>query len=155
MLQLEGDKDLSQPPAEVWKKLSDPHFLAQCIPGVESVTHTSSESLTCTLRPGFAFVKGTLELAVAVTEKVPESFLRFLLHAKGIGSSSEVETSVSLAPHTSGTRLHWHVEIKSLGGLLKMVPPGLIQAGAQRVIADALTGVESRLAGLQSGRNSK
>src|SRR6516165_6476229 len=87
MLHLEGEKDLSQAPKDVWNKLSDPQFLAQCIPGIESLTQTSPDSLKCTLRPGFTFVRGTLELTLAVLEKVPENFLRYLLTAKGIGSS--------------------------------------------------------------------
>jgi carbon monoxide dehydrogenase subunit G len=142
---LEGDSDLLPPPAEVWNKLGDPGFLAQCIPGVEGEPQVTPKSLTCTLRPGFAFVRGTLELTLAVTERVPESFLQYLLTTKGIGSSSEVEANVTVTPQATGTRLHWKVEIKSLGGLLKMVPPGLIQAGAQKVIADALAIVAAKL----------
>jgi len=145
MLHLEGEKDLSQAPKDVWNKLGDTQFLAKCIPGVESVSDALPDSLKCRIRPGFAFVRGTLELMLSVTEKVSESFLRYLLHTKGIGSSSEVEATISLSPLGTGTRLHWMVEIKRLDGLLKMVPPGLVQAGAQKVIADAFAAIEARL----------
>jgi carbon monoxide dehydrogenase subunit G len=145
MLHLEGEKDLSQAPKDVWNKLSDPQFLAQCIPGIESLTQTSPDSLKCTLRPGFTFVRGTLELTLAVLEKVPENFLRYLLTAKGIGSSSEVEASISLDSLGTGTRLRWSVDIKRLDGLLKMIPQGLIQAGAQQVVADAFATLEAKL----------
>src|SRR5262249_53336286 len=107
-----------------------------------------SERLTCTLRPGFTFVRGTLELTLSVTEKKPTSLVRYFLATKGIGSSSEVEAAVELEGQGTGTRLFWKVTVKTLGGLLKMVPSGLIQAGAQKVIADAFTALESRLAEL-------
>jgi len=67
--------------------------------------------------------------------------------AKGIGSSSEVEAALTFAAQPAGTRMHWQVEIKNLGGLLKAVPQGLIKAAAQKVIADALTTVDARLSG--------
>jgi carbon monoxide dehydrogenase subunit G len=147
MLSFEGDKDFPQPPSEVWNKLSDARFLVQCIPGVESVAHSEKSHAECVLRPGFAFVRGTLELTVDLIEVEPERSLRLALHSKGIGSSSDVEADLNLAPQDSGTRLHWIAQIKALGGLLKAIPQGLIKASAQKVIADALTAVEAKIAG--------
>lgn len=145
MLHFEGDRDFASAPAEVWAKLTDTHFLAQCIPGAESVSQVGSDRVECTLRPGFAFVRGTLELTLQLADLVPEQSARLLLHSKGIGSTSDVEAALALAAQGVGTRLHWTVDIKSLGGLLKAVPPGLIKAAAQKVIADALATAEDKL----------
>ena len=146
MLHIEGDKDFAQAPAVVWGKLTDTRFLAQCIPGAESVAQVGPDRVECTLRPGFAFVRGTLELTLQLADLVPEQSARLLLHSKGIGSTSDVEAALALAPQEGGTRLHWAVEAKTLGGLLKAVPPGLIKASAQKVIADALATAEAKLA---------
>ena len=145
MLSFQGEKDFPQPPSEVWKKLSDARFLVQCIPGVESVTHSSESKAQCVLRPGFAFVRGTLELAMEVVEVTPGSAVRLLLHSKGIGSHSDVEANLTLTAQADDTRLHWVAEIKTLGGLLKAIPQGLIKASAQRVVADALGAVEEKI----------
>jgi uncharacterized protein len=145
MIHLEGDKDFSRPPSEVWSKLSDARFLVQCIPGVESVAHSENSKAQCVLRPGFAFVRGTLELSLEVIETSPGSVVRLLLHSKGIGSSSDVEANLTLAPQNGGTRLRWVAEIKTLGGLLKAIPQGLIKASAQKVVADALAALERKL----------
>ena len=37
MLRFEGDREYRQAPAELWARLSDARFLAQCIPDVETV----------------------------------------------------------------------------------------------------------------------
>ncbi len=145
MLHFEGDQDLAQPPSAVWSKLSDARFLVSCIPGVESIASAEPGSAQCTLRPGFAFVRGTLELVLSVTPAVPNQSVQLLLQTKGIGSTSEVEAGLILAPQGDGTRLHWVADIKSLGGLLKAVPQGLIKAAAQKVIADALAAVQAKL----------
>lgn len=144
-LHFEGDKDFSQSPAQVAGKLSDARFLAECIPGVEAVAKSEAEEVVCTLRPGFAFVRGTLELTLRVAEVVAGNSARLLLHSKGIGSTSDVEAVLAFAPEGTGTRVHWTVDVQQLGGLLKAVPQGLIKAAAQKVIADAWTAVEGKL----------
>jgi carbon monoxide dehydrogenase subunit G len=145
MLHFEGDKDFPQPPADLWVKLTDARFLVQCIPGVEAVTRADPDAAEWTLRPGVSFVRGTLDVSLRVVEAVASTSARLLVHSKGIGSTADVEANLTFALQATGTRVHWTVEIKSLGGLLKAVPQGLIKASAQKVIADAWTAVEANL----------
>jgi len=145
MLRFKGEKEFPRhTPEEVWAKLSDARFLVQCIPDVHEVREQSAEKAVCLLRPGFAFIRGTLEVTLRVAEAVAPS-LRLALASKGIGTTSEVEATVSLSPHETGTRVQWVAEVKSLGGLLKAVPQGLIRGAAQKVVNDAWTAVENRL----------
>jgi carbon monoxide dehydrogenase subunit G len=146
MLHFEGDKDFSRAPRELWDKLSDARFLVQCIPDVESVSQSERDSLLCKLRPGFAFVRGTLELTLQVAEAVAAKSVRLALHTKGIGTTTQVETVLAFSPQDAGTRIHWTADVKELGGLLKAVPQGLIRAAAQKVIADAWKAVAAKLA---------
>jgi carbon monoxide dehydrogenase subunit G len=146
MISFEGDRELAPSPAEVWSKLSDARFLVACVPDVESISQSQAERAVCTIRPGLSFVRGSLQLTIAVAEAVPENSVRLLLHTKGIGSSSDVEASLTLAPRDSGTSVHWIAQIQNMGGLLKAVPQGLIKAAAQKVIADVWAAVERQLA---------
>jgi carbon monoxide dehydrogenase subunit G len=145
MLRFEGEKQFPQPPHRVWGKVSDARFLVNCIPGVESVAYAERSKAQCIIRPGFAFVRGTLELTIEVIEVTLGSEVRLLLHSKGIGSHSDVEANLAVAPENAGSKLRWSAEIKSLGGLLKAIPQGLIKAAAQKVVADALAAVEGKL----------
>jgi carbon monoxide dehydrogenase subunit G len=145
MTQFEGDKELPFSSAQAWQKLSDARFLVGCVPDVDSVSQSQSDLAVCVIRPGFAFVRGTLELTMRIVEAVPESDVRLLLSTKGIGSSSDVEAKLILAAQEEGTRIHWVIELKSLGGLLKAVPQGLIKAAAQKVINDVWMLVERRM----------
>ena|SRR5581483_12017147 len=147
MLEFSGEKKFQLSAAEIWAKLSDARFLIQCIPDVEKVSRVDQAEALCTLRPGFSFVRGTLDLTVRIVDLVPNESARYLLHTKGIGTTSEVEANWSVLPSEDGSRLSWSVVIKSLGGLLKAVPQGLTKAAAQKVITDAWTAVEQRLAG--------
>ena len=146
MIQFEGDRDFALPPAALGEKLSDARFLVKCIPDVESVARAEPSEAVCVIRPGFAFVRGTLELTIRVAESVPGQSAKVLVLSKGMGNSSTVEALLTFAPQDSGTRLHWQAQVKELGGLLKLVPQGLVRGAAQKVIADAWTAVEAQLA---------
>jgi carbon monoxide dehydrogenase subunit G len=145
MLRFEGDRDFTLPPAELFARLADARFLVECIPDVESVSVQEADRATMILRPGFSFVRGTLETTLQVVDPVAPQSVRVLLHSKGIGSSSDVEASLSLVGQDAGTHVHWVAEIKSLGGLLKLVPAGLVRGAAQKVIDDAWTRVVLKL----------
>jgi carbon monoxide dehydrogenase subunit G len=145
MLHFEGTKDFPQPPAEVWGKLTDARFLVGCVPGVESVKEATADRAVCVLRPGFSFVRGTLEVALQLADRVEPTSARLLVQGKGIGSSSEVEATMRLAPHDGGTRMAWTAEIKQLGGLLKALPKGLVKASAEKVLNDAWEVLKAKL----------
>ena len=144
MVRFDGVKDFSLTPAEVWAKLSDARFLARCIPDVESVKEATADRAVLVLRPGFSFVRGTLDVTLSVVDAV-EPAARYLIVSKGIGSSADVDAAIDLVPVDGGTRANWSAEVKTLGGLLKMVPHGLISGAAQKVVTDAWNAVEANL----------
>jgi carbon monoxide dehydrogenase subunit G len=145
MLHFEGEKDLPRPPAEVAAQLSDARFLVRCIPDAEVVGTPTADRAECKVRPGFSFVRGTLHVTIRVVEAVPGTSTRLSLFSKAIGASSDVEAVLTYAPTEAGTRVHWTADIKTLTGLLKLVPQGLIRGAAQNVINDVWTQVEAKL----------
>jgi uncharacterized protein len=145
MVHFEGEKDFAKPAAEIWEKLSDARFVVQCIPDVEQVKEAAADHAVLVLRPGFSFVRGTLEATLRVVDRVAPTAARYLIANKGIGSSADVDATVALTSQGNGTRVRWTAEVKSLGGLLKMVPSGLIRGAAQKVVNDAWSAVEAKL----------
>lgn len=145
MLHFEGDKDFPLPAADLYAKLSDARFLVGCIPGVEKVTRSDPGSAAFVLRPGFSFVRGTLEVSLEVADAVPGQSLRVVARSKGIGTSSRVDAALSFAGDGPGTSVHWAADVAELGGLLKAVPQGLLKASAQKVIADVWDSVAAKL----------
>jgi carbon monoxide dehydrogenase subunit G len=144
-MKFEGEKDFPLPPNEVWAKLSDARFLVQCVPDSTVSDEPQKERAVCTVRPGFAFVRGTLEVTLTVGEAIADRLVKLGLHSKGVGASSEVAAEMNLTAKDRGTHLHWTAEVTSVGGLLKMVPSGLIRGAAQKVIGDVLANVEAKL----------
>lgn len=145
MLHFEGKQNLSSDPEVCWGKLSDPRFLGQCIPNLESMTQCAPDQVQFKVRPGVSFVRGTLDITIKVEKPEPGKTVRYYIQSRAIGSSSDAEAILIMEPATSGTRLRWTVDIKTLNGLLKAVPPGLIKASAQKVITDLWLSVAIKL----------
>lgn len=144
-MQFEGRMDINLPATEVWTKLSDVRFLVTCLPNVHKVKEVEGDKAICIIRPGFSFARGTLELTIERLEMEPEKKLRFRMVSKGVGSSSEVESALTLEGQDGNTQVPWVAEVKKLTGLLKAVPHGLIGGAAQQVIAQVWDNVMEKL----------
>src|SRR5947199_7666487 len=106
MLKFQGVQEFGVPVTQAYAKLSDARFLATCIPGVESTAQQEPKLVVLALRPGFSFVRGTLEIRIEIHEIDAQS-LRYLATSRGIGSTSEVEALGKLEEAEGKTRFHW------------------------------------------------
>lgn len=134
MIRFEGDRRFAQARAEVWSKFRDARFLVVCVPDGTPTGTPTLDHADCRVRPGFAFVRGTMDVTLDVTQPVENQSLRLRITSKGVGTSSEVEALLEFSDRDGSTYLHWTAEVKQLGGLLKAVPSGLIRGAAQKVI---------------------
>jgi carbon monoxide dehydrogenase subunit G len=146
MQALEGERIFALPPEQLWPKLRDAAFLAQCIPEGTPHEGATRDRAGCTVQPGFSFMRGSLDVTIEVLGGVEPTSIQYRQQSKGIGSNSEVETGLTLMPCEQGTKILWRSEVKKLGGLMKMIPTGLIRGAAQKVIEDGWKGVAEKLA---------
>jgi uncharacterized protein len=145
MVHFEGEKQFTRAPQDVWSKLTDLHFLVQCLPDVAEVRDVQNKSATLVVRPGLSFMRGELQLAMEIWDEHPPSSAKLALRTKAIGSNSEVIAQFHLHEQGGGTRVHWVADITQLGGLLKLVPKGLIQGYAQQILNEVMNNVEAKL----------
>ena len=146
MLRITGEESFQRSPEELWCSLSKPEFLCQCFPGVDRIVRADDRTAAVIVRPGFSFVRGTLEVTFQFAETHPPSDATIGVLVKGIGSSAELETRMYLMPREGGTMVTWSADVRELGGLLKAVSQGLLQAAAQKVANDTWSAIRKRLA---------
>ena len=146
MQPFEGERIFSLPPDQLWPKLRDAAFLMQCIPDATPHDGGTRDQATATVHPGFSFMRGSLDVTIKVLGGQEPLSIQYSQKSKGIGTTSEVETNLTLTATEQGTKVQWRSEVKHLGGLLKMVPSGLIRGAAQKVIEDGWKGVAEKLA---------
>jgi len=138
-MQFSGEERFALPVDELWERLVDLEFLAGILPGMQRVESLEPERMVCRVKPGFSFLTGSLKLTLEVVEQHQPDTARMQVFGKGIGTSVLVETLCELEPDGDQTRLCWQGEIKELGGMLKSVSRGLIEAAAKKIIEQAWT----------------
>lgn len=144
-MQFEGERQFSQPRQQVWQKLRDARFLVHCVPDAEIIGEPTLENAQCKVRPGFAFVRGTLTITMTIAEAVEAETVAIQLASKGVGTSSDVAVKLTFHDQNGGTRIEWNAEVTRLGGLLKAVPKGLVRGAAQKTIDDLWHGIDEEL----------
>ncbi len=145
MIHFEGERQFTRPVAEVAAKLSDASFLVTCIANVEEIVSATPARVIWKLRPGFSFVRGTLTITMDIIERVPDSSVKVKIFSKGIGASTTVIADLKFAAREAGSAVQWVADITKITGLLKMVPKGLIQSTAAKVIEETWIGVDTQL----------
>lgn len=146
-MSFEGKEQFEVPPATLYERLTDFGMLQKFIPGLESATRVDENKMQCVVRPGLSFVRGNLRLDMEMLEKQPPNQARMRVHGKGIGNDVTIESLLRLTPidDGAGSELHWSAEIVHLGGLLKAVSKGLIQAAANKVVEHTWTQLRREL----------
>jgi carbon monoxide dehydrogenase subunit G len=144
MIRFEGAESIPVSPAVVFGKLSDAGWLAKALPDAE-VTEATPDRAAWKVRPKFAFMAGNLDTTAEVLERT-DNQVRYRVVSKGVGSNSAVDAIITVESGADGSTVRWVADLAELGGLLKMVPRGLMQAAAQKVIADVWESVRPKLA---------
>jgi carbon monoxide dehydrogenase subunit G len=145
MIELAGERPYPQAKGLLDEKLNDMTFIVGCVPDRARTQTVTADRAELTIRPGLSFVRG--ELATTI-ERLPAQApfaSSLLIRTKGIGSSAEVTASFAVEEAGAGSKLKWRASVTQLGGLLKAVPKGLIQAAAQKTIEEMLAAVEGKV----------
>ena len=144
MIQFEGDRSFSLPPAVVAPRLGDAAFLVSCLENVDQVVEAGPDKAVWKLRTGFSFLSTTLEVTLTVTER-SAGRAAYEAFSRGVGASSRVRAVLTFQPAGAGTTVHYSAELVERTGFLKVVSAGLIQAAAKSVIDVTWKSIEAKL----------
>lgn len=144
MIHFEGIKRIARPLAEVASKLSDAGFLANSVPDAQ-VTEATPDRATGKIKPKLSFLTGSLTLHAVVTARDPGQSVAYTIETKSMGAASTVETKLVFEEADGATLIHWTGDIVAVTGFLKMVPKGLMEGTAKKVIEDVWAAVEAKL----------
>ena len=145
MIHFEGVETFPLPVAEVAAKLSDAGFLARCVPDAQVIEATPDKSVG-KIKPKLSFLTGSLTLEADATAREVGKSVAYKLVTKTIGASSTVTTQLEFKEaEGGGTAVHWSGDLVAVTGLLKMVPKGLLEGSAKKVIDDVWAALHTHL----------
>ena len=143
MIHFEGDRQFALPLASTFPKLADAAWLVGCIEDAK-VAEATADRARFKIKPKLSFVTGSLDALLEVTAREPSKAVAFKIYTKAIGASSTVTATLHFS-ESGGTKIHWVGELVEVTGLLKMVPKGLLQGTAEKVIEDVWSAVSAKL----------
>lgn len=117
---MEIDKSLriAATPGKIWQILLDPHAMAKCVPGMQSIEVVSPDEYAATMHVKIAFVSARFKLRTRIVERQEPRFLK----AEGTGEDSSVASSLkqttelTLTPQDDDTtELRIQVQVDLLG----------------------------------------
>jgi carbon monoxide dehydrogenase subunit G len=145
MIHFEGDQSFPLPLAEVASKLSDISFLVKCLPDSE-IAEAGPDRAVWKMRPRLTFLTGSLTTEMTTVSREAGHSVAYRVFTKAIGATSTVTTALEFREsEDGGATIHWTGDLVEVTGLLKVVPKGLLQGTARKVIDDVWAAVREKV----------
>lgn len=137
-MHFEGKAVVKAPVDKVWKFISTPESIAQCLPGVEEYKVLDGKRTEARVKMGVGFIKGTFKVNSRVLDEDPANHrAKLLVDGSGAASAFKAEIHISCSPHAEGTELDWVAEA-TVSGPLGSVAKGLVEGASQKVVNETL-----------------
>jgi carbon monoxide dehydrogenase subunit G len=134
-LQFGGEEHFRVAPERLFQAVTDLDALAGTIPDIQSAERIDETTLKAVVRPGFSFLRGTLQTTIKLIQSDPPRSALLQIASQGIGAHITVESRLTIEPDADGSRLTWTATVTQLRGLVATVSRPLISAAATQVIA--------------------
>jgi carbon monoxide dehydrogenase subunit G len=140
---IEGTRRFEAPRERVFRALTDPHELAELMPGVERVEVTSADEWIAVVKAPFG-VGLDLKLDLHVSDRRPPEHARLVAWGKSLGARLSIETEFELGEDGGGTDMTWSAEV-GLAGLLGGLGGKALEPAARRQAERSLDRLQERV----------
>ncbi|HJR17198.1 MAG TPA: SRPBCC domain-containing protein [Gemmatimonadales bacterium] len=132
-LEFSGAPEVAAPRDRVWRRVTDPRFVARSVPGVESVAVIDPTHFSVTSGFGLGSLKARLILDGELFDIVPGTSAKMRLRGTAGASSIDVLSNITLLNAAAGNvRLSWSAT-SELTGPLSKAGSGLIGGVARKL----------------------
>ena len=157
-MKLQGTAKVPAAREKVWQSLTDPAFLAKCLPGAQALTPDGPGRYKVSLKMGIAAFSGKFEGAVQLSDEHPPESFHMAVEGRGAPGFLKAQGIITLrdakrdtrhahgAPaQTAGqTEVHYDGEAQ-VGGVIASVGSRMIEAAAKKIIQQFFDAVASQL----------
>jgi 2-furoyl-CoA dehydrogenase large subunit len=141
----EGAVTIPAPPAEVWRRLTDPAELATIVPGCRELRQDRLDHYVAEVTIGVAGVRGVYAAEIELKDKEEPRSVRLVGKASGALGFGSGEGLVTLAPEGEGTRLTYAYRA-DVGGKVAAVGQRLLGTVTRVLIGEFFGAVQRRIA---------
>ena len=144
-MRIEKKYVVNSPSSKVWKLVSDPKEISECLPGLESFEEKSNKHFIAKIKPKFSFIRGSLELDIQVIS-LKNKNAKIKISGKSIGTSFSILTEAKLKDLKGKTEVLWTADMKP-EGLMKAVPESIIKGAAEELADEIFSCMKKKVEG--------
>lgn len=136
-MKVEGAALLPAPRETVWKSLTDPAFLAKCLPGTPELKPDGTGRYKASLKMGIAAFSGKFDGTVQIADEHPPESFKLVIEGWGAPGFMKGEGTILLrednrqAPNQ--TELRYTGDMQA-GGVMASVGSRMIEAAGKKMI---------------------
>ncbi len=140
-----GEIVLSAPPAEIWRRLTDPEELAAIVPGCRTLTRDGPDRYRAEVMIGVAGIRGLYATRIELRDQQEPHALRLIGSASGALGYGSGEGDVTLAATgNGGTRLRYRYRAE-IGGKVAAVGNRMLGTVTRILIGEFFRSLERRV----------
>jgi uncharacterized protein len=136
-MKLKGAALLPAPREEVWQSLTDPAFLAKCLPGATQLAPDGPGRYKVSLKMGIAAFSGNFQGAVELADQHPPESFTMGVEGRGAPGFLKGKGTIALREdHRQGpnqTEVRYSGEAQ-VGGVIASVGSRMVEAAAQKIV---------------------
>ncbi|MGC1105624.1 MAG: carbon monoxide dehydrogenase subunit G [Candidatus Acidiferrales bacterium] len=136
-MKLQGAALLPAPREQVWRSLTDPAFLAKCLPGAQELTPDGPGRYKVSMKMAIAAFSGKFEGAVQLADQhSPESF-KMSVEGRGAPGFMKGEGTLTLHEKSGHSLAQTEVEYSGeaqVGGVIASVGSRMIEVAAKKIV---------------------
>jgi uncharacterized protein len=144
-LQYTGEEKIPASLDTVWAFVTDPEKVGHCFPDVVEVTVQDATHFDAVVKVGVGLVRGKFKVKVEILPAAPERRVGMKISGGGFGSTVDMTAGADLLDAGDGTTLlKWTGQAEARGPIAA-VGGRVLDAQAQKLIAQAFGNVRERL----------
>jgi carbon monoxide dehydrogenase subunit G len=132
LMRFSGSERIPASREQVWRFLTDPHAVAQCVPDVDSLDVVDPARFKASVKAGIGPVRGKFGFDVTWQELDEPNRARMTAQGKTPGSAVTIDSTMDLAPAGDGeTDLTWSANVV-VHGMIASVGARLLDGFARK-----------------------
>lgn len=141
---LDGKIRINATADTTFASLSDPEFMASCIPDMQSYNVIDKNSFVAKVKVGIGIVRGTVEMKFDLREKQPPSHAKLVGDGSGAGSKMHIESVFDLTSEGNSTEMSWAADA-DLSGLIAGIGGSILKGQSEKQVVQIFQNVRSKL----------
>jgi carbon monoxide dehydrogenase subunit G len=147
----DGSFEVPVPRQKVYDFVMDPTKITSIFPDVQDLKIIDENNFTLKAKVGISFIRGMMDVKMSIIERRPPSFAKMKAKGTGLSSTIELDNTFTMEELAGGvgTRVIWAADAK-IGGLMASVGSRLVDAAAQKYVAEIIGSLKEKLSAQSS-----